>query len=308
VRGEPFSRCGRSRCRSWGLLAIRPPRRPPFARAKFSKALKAVYLDIVFQPRCLGWPSTAFCSRSQFWHRRRGARRAATTGRWRAHPQAAPRANRAAGRATVTAFVRPGSRARRSTRSKRACSNSSRPTRGAAYARPESRSRRRASAVPRPPRRTTKESSTPRAGRLQRSTQVGTTRMRSSWFGSRAHLSKWSRVRRVHTPPRAPAARPPTSARARARERACAGIKYMLTIEVGESSCANDGRQHEVGACPLLADTQTLLLDVEVRGTRARWFTRRAVLGGARAPASRARGAHRSHVASDRRATARAGG
>lgn len=82
----------------------------------------------------------------------------------------------------------------------------------------------------------------------------------------------------------------------------------MLTIEVGESSCANDGRQHEVGACPLLADTQTLLLDVEVRGTRARWFTRRAVLGGARAPASRARGAHRSHVASDRRATARAGG
>ncbi|KAG8470900.1 hypothetical protein KFE25_009321 [Diacronema lutheri] len=63
---------------------------------------------------------------------------------------------------------------------------------------------------------------------------------------------------------------------ASASKQVVAGIKYMLTIEVGESSCANDGRQHEVGACPLLADTQTLLLDVEV--VDAPWRTPRYML------------------------------
>lgn len=43
-----------------------------------------------------------------------------------------------------------------------------------------------------------------------------------------------------------------------------AGIKYKITMEVGDSSCANDGAEHAVGDCRLLpGDTQ--LLTVEVR-------------------------------------------
>ncbi|KAJ1632414.1 hypothetical protein T492DRAFT_988650 [Pavlovales sp. CCMP2436] len=48
----------------------------------------------------------------------------------------------------------------------------------------------------------------------------------------------------------------------RATQQVVAGVRYVITIEVDDSDCVNDGLQHAEGACQLTGPTQLLEVDV----------------------------------------------